>query len=156
MENNDVHTDEIIGIPGLEIERVERHQGIDVWAKPSVRPDCVHCQSTRLVIKATHSRAIKHTRQGNQVTTLHLRVPKYHGRSCKQYFRHPFVGVRRRYRASESYRLEVFEAHDGGVSQHKLSLIHNISPATVERWYQYHIVQRRSELKAGISQEFFG
>jgi RimJ/RimL family protein N-acetyltransferase len=29
------------------------------------------------------------------------------------------VGVRPRFRASESYRLEVFEAHDGGVTQRK-------------------------------------
>ncbi len=34
--------------------------------------------------------------------------------------------------ASEAYRLEVFEAHDGGVTQRKLSLSHQISPATVE------------------------
>ena len=71
--------------------------------------------------------------------TLRLRVPKYHCRRCNRYFRHSFVGIRPRFRASEAYRLEVFEAHDGGVTQRKLSRTHNISPATVERWYQYHI-----------------
>lgn len=156
------HTDKIIGIPGLEIERVERQQGIDIWAKPAIRPDCLHCHGSRLVIKATHNRTIKHTRQGNQVMTLHLRVPKYYCRCCRRYFRHPFVGIRPRYRASEAFRLEVFEAHDGGVTQRKLSLTHSISPATVERWYQYHIIQRRSELSGrhfpsvlGIDEHFF-
>ena len=139
------HAGRIIGIYGLEIERVERHQGVEVWARPRVRPPCKHCQRPGLRIKATYLRTVKHTRQGNQVLTLHLRVPKYHCRACQRYFRHPFPGIRPRYRATESYRLEVFEAHDGGVTQRKLSLTHGISPATIERWYQHHISQKRSE-----------
>lgn len=135
----------IIGIPGLEIERVVRSEGVEVWAKPSSRPPCKHCQGVSLRIKATYQRTVKHTRQGNQVPTLHLRVPKYHCQACRRYFRHPFVGIRPRYRASEAYRLEAFEAHDGGITQRKLSLTHRISPATVERWYQYHVGQKRSE-----------
>ena len=42
--------------------------------------------------------------------TLRLRVPKYHCQGCRRYFRHPFVGIRPRYRASEAYQLEVYEA----------------------------------------------
>jgi hypothetical protein len=67
-----------------------------------------------------------------------------HCHACRRYFRHSFTGIRR-YRASEAYRLEVFEAHDGGVTQRKLSRTHAISAATVERCYQYHIWQKRSE-----------
>jgi transposase len=77
--------------------------------------------------------------------TLHLRVPKYHCQECKRYFRHAFTGIRPRYRASEAYRLEVFEAHDGGETQRKLSRTYQISPATIKRWYQHHINQRRPE-----------
>lgn len=156
------HAGMIIGIPGLEIERVVRTQGVEVWARPSFRPPCKHCHSAVLRIKATHSRTVKHTRQGNQVLTLHLRVPKYHCQACRRYFRHSFAGIRPRYRASEAYRLEVFEAHDGGVTQRKLSLTHRISPATVERWYQHHIGQKRSEMASrpcprvlGIDEHFF-
>ena len=156
------HAGMIIGLPGLEIERVVRIQGIEVWAKPSIRPPCKHCQGAGLRIKATYQRTIKHTRQGNQILTLHLRVPKYHCQGCRRYFRHSFVGIRPRYRASEAYRLEVFEAHDGGVTQRKLSLTHRISPATVERWYQHHIGQKRSEgdrrycpRVLGIDEHFF-
>ena len=68
----------IIGIPNLEVERVERHNIIEVWAKPTKRPHCKHCQSPSLTIKATHHRTVKHTRQGNQVMLLHLKVPKYY------------------------------------------------------------------------------
>lgn len=152
----------IIGIPGLEIERVRRKHDIEVWARPRFRPNCLHCDHPDLTIKATHKRTVKHTRQGNRVMTLHLRVPKYHCAHCGRYFRHPFRGIRPRYRASEAYRLEVFEAHHGGVTQRKLSRTHNISAATVERWYQYHLRQRRSELAGrtcaqvlGIDEHFF-
>lgn len=156
------HTGRIIGIPGIEIERVARDQGIQVWAKPSYRPRCKHCCSDSLKIKATHRRTVKHTRQGNQVMTLHLSVPKYYCHPCKRYFRHSFAGIRPRYRASEAFRLEVFEAHDGGITQYKLSKTHQVSPATVERWYQYHIGLKRSEMRnnscprvLGIDEHFF-
>lgn len=156
------HAGTIVGISELEVERVDRNKGIEVWAKPTRRPPCKHCDGNSLRIKATHSRTVKHSRQGNQVMTLHLQVPKYHCRRCDRYFRHDFVGIRPRFRASESYRLEVFEAHDGGVTQRKLSRTHKISPATVERWYQYHIGQRRSEMSnrpcprvLGIDEHFF-
>ncbi len=93
---------------------------------------------------------------------LHLSVPKYHCQSCDRYFRHPFAGIRPRLRATESYRLEVFEAHDGGVSQSKLSRTHEIGTATVERWYQSQVKRRVAELSGrscprvlGIDEHFF-
>ncbi|WP_299979262.1 ISL3 family transposase [uncultured Pseudoteredinibacter sp.] len=156
------HAATIVGISELLVERVNRHDGIEVWARPSNRPPCKHCESHNLRIKATHQRTLKHTRQGNHLMTLHLKVPKYHCRCCNRYFRHPFAGIRPRYRATESYRLEVFEAHDGGVTQRKLSRTHDISPATVERWYQHHIDMKRSEMSErdcpkvlGIDEHFF-
>ena len=156
------HTATIIGIPGLDVTRVKRNRGIEVWAQPHRRPACRHCHSAHLRIKATHRRTVKHTRQGNQVMTLHLRVPKYHCQACNRYFRHRFAGIQPRYRASEAYRLEVNEAHHGGVTLHKLSLTHQISAATVERWYQHHLGQKRSEMDRrscpqvlGIDEHFF-
>ncbi len=156
------HAGTIIGIPGLEVIRVKRRRGIEVWAQPYRRPPCQHCQGQDLRIKATHQRTVKHTRQGNQVMTLHLRVPKYHCRGCRRYFRHPFLGIRPRYRASEAYRLEVYEAHDGGITLRKLSQTHQVSAATVERWYQGHLGRKRSEMRnrpcprvLGIDEHFF-
>jgi hypothetical protein len=147
---------------GLAVERVERHLDIHVWAGPAQRPACLHCGSARLRIKATHHRTLKHTRQGNQLMVLHLSVLKYHCPHCNRYFRHRFAGIRPRRRATESYRLEVFEAHDGGVSQRKLTVTHRIGSATVERWYQSFVKQRVSELSGrscpqmlGIDEHFF-
>lgn len=156
------HASRIIGLPGLEIERVSRKRSIEVWARPCYRPSCRYCDGDDLKIKATHQRTVKHTRLGNQLMILHLRVPKYHCVHCGRYFRHPFGGIRPRYRASEAYRLEVFEAHHGGVTQRKLSLTHRIGTATVERWYQQHLGQKRSEMAnracprmLGIDEHFF-
>ncbi|GAB3324598.1 hypothetical protein GCM10027565_08950 [Bordetella tumulicola] len=113
-------------------------------------------------IKATHQRTLKHTRQGNQLMVLHLSVPKYHCPDCNRYFRHRFSGIRPRLRATEAYRLEVFEAHEGGVSQRKLTVTHSIGSATVERWYQSFVKRRVSELSSracpqvlGIDEHFF-
>ena len=80
------HAGSIVGIPGLEIERVDRNQGIHVWASPRKRPACVHCQHAPVRIKASDRRVVKHTRQGNQVMTLHLKVPKCHCAACQRYF----------------------------------------------------------------------
>ena len=57
----------IVGIPGLEVERVHRQQGIEIWAKPFHRPLCLYCGGDQLRIKATYQRTIKHSRQGNRV-----------------------------------------------------------------------------------------
>lgn len=156
------HAVSIIGIPGLQVERVKRSQGIEVWARPYRRPPCKHCHGQDVRIKATHRRTVKHTRQGNQVMTLHLRVPKYHCRECRRYFRHSFVGILPRYRASETYRLEVFEAHHGGVTLRHVSRTHQVSAATVERWYQHRLNLRQSETGnrscprvLGIDEHFF-
>ena len=90
------------------------------------------------------------------------RVPKYHCPRCNRYFRHRFTGILPRFRATEAYRLEVFEAHEGGVTQRKLSRTHRIGTATVERWYQSFVKQRVSELSGrpcpqvlGIDEHFF-
>lgn len=152
----------ILGIPDVLIDRVERGREIHVWARPAKRLACIHCQQPSVRIKATHQRTLKHTRQGNQLMILHLRVPKYHCTDCNRYFRHRFAGIRPGRRATGAYRLEVFEAHDGGVSQHQLRRTHQIGSATVERWYQSFVKQRVSELSGrtcpqvlGIDEHFF-
>ena len=156
------HAGTIIGISDLEVERVDRNDHVEVYARPTKRPVCIHCGSAGLKIKATNQRTLKHTRQGNQLITLHLRAPKYYCPQCQRYFCHRFKGVRPRYRSSEAFRLEVFEAHDGGVTQRKIAQTHRTSAATVERWYQSYCRQRVSEMSnqpcprvLGIDEHFF-
>ena len=156
------HAGTILGLSELEVERVDRDDTIRVYARPTKRPRCIHCEHDGVKIKATYQRTLKHTRQGNQLLTLHLKAPKYHCPRCHRYFRHRFQGVRPRYRSTEAFRLEVFEAHEGGVSQRKLSQTHDSSPATVGRWYQGFLEQKRSEMSnrpcpqvLGIDEHFF-
>ena len=47
------HAGTIIGIPGLEIERVKCREGIEVWAKPCWRPTRKHFDGTHLRANAT-------------------------------------------------------------------------------------------------------
>lgn len=163
MEQHDRNgIDDILGLQGVSIDRVQRSQDVHVWVRPAQRPNCVYCGGDRLQIKATYQRDVKHTRQGNQIMVLHLSVPKYWCKDCDRYFRHPYAGIRPRYSATEAYKLEVFEAHEGGVSQNKLTMTHGIGNATVERWYQGFIKKRVAELSGrscpqilGIDEHFF-
>lgn len=152
----------ILGIPELTIESVKVSELIEVWAKPRFRPRCIYCQHERVHIKATRYRHLKHTRMGNRLMVLHLAMPKYHCLACHRYFQPRLSGILPRRRATENFRLEIFEAHSGGVSQKTLSRTHRVGCATVERWYQSFIQQRVSELSGrscprilGIDEHFF-
>jgi transposase len=152
----------ILGIAGLAIESVKSGKSIEVWAKPSFRPSCIHCQHPHVHIKATRYRHLKHSRMGNRLVVLHLAMPKYRCLACQRYFQPRLPGILPRRRTTENFRLEVFEAHSGGVSQKALSQTHRIGCATIERWYQSFIQQRASELSGracprvlGIDEHFF-
>src|SRR5690606_872899 len=145
-ETRGASIDGILGLSDVEIVRVERRRDIRVWARPTKRPVCLYCGHGGLRIKATYERELKHTRQGNQILIVHLAVPKYHCAGCGRYFRHRFSGIRPRYRATETYRLEVFDGHHGGISQSQLTSTPAIGSATIERWYHHFIEQRVSEL----------
>lgn len=156
------HAGLILGLPELEVERVDRNDAIAVYARPRKRPCCIRCDYPRVRIKATYQRTLKHTRQGNQLVTLYLRAPKYHCPRCGRYFRHRFQGVRPRFRSTEGFRYEVYESHDGGVTQYKLRQTHGISESTSERWYGSFCQQRISEMSnrpcpkvLGIDEHFF-
>src|SRR5690606_31872709 len=55
---------------GLLIEQVQRAEEIHVWARPRKRGPCIYCTAPRVRIKATYTRTLKHTRQGNQLMIL--------------------------------------------------------------------------------------
>lgn len=154
--------DSIPGIPDLAVQQVQRAKYIHVWARPKNRPGCLYCPARTVRIRATHQRTLKHTRQGSQLMELHLRIPKYPCMQCSRYFRHRFTGIPPRRQATETFRLEVFEAHEGGVSQRKLPATHQVGSATAERGYQSFIKQRVSERSGrpcpqvpGIDEHFF-
>jgi len=70
--------------------------------------------------------------------------------------------MRPKKRSTEAFRMKVFERHHGGVTGKHISDTHEISHATVERWYQGFIKERYGELKGkrtprvlGIDEHFF-
>lgn len=153
---------DIIGLPGVEIESVVRDQSMVVEVKFVGRTSCVHCEAKRYRIKSTFTRKLKHTRQGNRVMEIWLRSHKFICLVCRRYFNLRLPGVLPRRRSTENFRLEVYEKHHGGVSQRLLSKTHGIGEATVERWYQDFVAYRVKELSSrhsprvlGIDEHFF-
>lgn len=152
----------IIGLPGVELERAVEEDGIKIFVSCSLRPPCAHCGATRSRIKTSFDRKLKHTRQGNRLIVLVIRSHRFLCLVCKRYFNLRIPGVLPRRRATESFRMEVYEKHHGGISQRLLSQTHNIGEATVERWYQDFTTYRAKELQGrhspkilGIDEHFF-
>jgi transposase len=87
---------------------------------------------------------------------------KYHCQNCKRYFNLKVQGVLPKKQSTEAFRLGVFDQHHNGVSQKSLSMTHDISHSTVERWYMEFIQSRCGDLKGrqvplvlGIDEHFF-
>ncbi len=155
----------IIGCPDLHLREVrwDRYEKSPVLiADRPERPPCPRCGFGRVRIKSSFNRILKHSRQGNRLVRLKVRARKFFCLQCHRYFNERFTGILPRRRSTESFRIEVFERHEGGVSQRSLSQTHELSPATIERWYQDFISARVKELKGrpaprvlGIDEHFF-
>jgi transposase len=152
----------IIGLEGIELENAVETTGIEVQARAAFCPACVHCGNFRCRIKSSFVRKLKHSRLGTRLVVVHIRSHKYYCLRCKRFFNLRIPGILPRKRSTENFRMEVYEKHHGGISQSLLSKTHEISHATVERWYQDFIKKRVNELKSrhcpkmlGIDEHFF-
>ena len=152
----------ILDLPDLELQGFQGEQTLELLTCAKHRPVCRYCGCPKLHLKKTFSRRLKHSRQGNRLIHLLLRVRKFRCFSCHKYFHERFAGILPRKQATETFRLEVFERHHAGVTQKSLSDTHGISSATVERWYQDFIMRRVKELSGrdcprilGIDDHFF-
>lgn len=152
----------IIGCPDLHLKEISWADHPTYIAHSEARPSCLYCGFSSVRIKASFWRLLKHSRQGNRLVHLKVRARKFYCNQCHRYFNERFSGILPRRRATESFRVEVFERHQGGVSQRTLSQTHEISPATIERWYHDFIEYRVKELQGrpaprvlGIDEHFF-
>ena len=106
----------IIGLPGVELEKVVAMEGgIKVLGSCSLRPPCVHCGGKRSRIKDSFDRELKHTRQGNRLIELVIRSHKFFCLGCERYFNLRIPGVLPRRRATESFRMEIYEKNHGSI-----------------------------------------
>lgn len=155
----------IAPIPGVQITSTrESSLSISLHGSAELAPDlgCPDCQGKRLRIKAYSVRTLKHALWGGRPVILYLKVPKLFCCACRRYFMAPVRGVLPKKRATEQFRQEVFHLHHGGLTQKNLSITHEISTATVERWYQDFVAYRVKELSGrscpvvmGIDEHFF-
>lgn len=153
---------DIIGLPGVQIETVGGNHSIVVEARFVGRTACSHCEAKRYRIKSSFTRKLKHTRQGIRVMEIWLKSHKFVCLVCRRHFNLRIPGILPRRRATENFRMEVYERHHGGVSQRLLSKTHRIGEATVERWYRDFVCKRVEELSnrhsprvLGIDEHFF-
>ena len=153
---------EILGLPDLNHDSTYYDKKIYLYGSLNKRPPCPRCQSTKVQIKASFNRELRHFKMGNQLTMVRFKSHKFHCLQCKRYFNLRLQNVLPKRRSTETFRLDVFERHQGGVTQKHLSKTHEISHATVERWYQGFIKERVSELSGrmvpvvlGIDEHFF-
>ena len=155
----------IAPIPGIQINST-RESGLAVFlhcsAEVSTDLECPHCAGKRHRTKAHSIRTLKHALWGGKMVILQLKVPKLFCRQCGRYFMAPVRGVLPKKRATEQFRKEVFHLHHGGLTQKNLSITHEVSTATVERWYQDFVAYRVKELSGrscpivlGIDEHFF-
>jgi len=155
-------TQDILGLPDLKHERTHYGNQIYLYASLRSRPSCPRCGSASVQIKASFKRELRHLRLGNQIAVVRFVSHKYKCTQCLRYFNLRLQGTLPKRRSTENFRLDVFERHQGGVTQKHLSETHDISHATVERWYQGFIKARVDELRGrevpmvlGIDEHFF-
>ena len=155
----------IAPIPGIQINSTrESSLSISLHCSAELPPDlgCPDCGERKLKLKAYSTRTLKHGLWGGKMVILHLKVAKFFCCGCRRYFMAPVRGVLPKKRATEQFRQEVFHLHHGGLTQKNLSITHEISTATVERWYQDFVAYRVKELDRrscpivmGIDEHFF-
>lgn len=152
----------VLGLPDLSLESIEYHENIYINASLKTKPPCPRCLSSKVYVKDSFVRKINHSRHGNQTVIVRFKSHKYLCKTCGKYFNLKLQGLLGKHQSSESFKLDVFERHSGGVAQSYLGNTHNISHATVERWYKVFIKDRINELKGrqapivlGIDEHFF-
>lgn len=126
----------IIGLPEVEIQKMEGVQTVQIQARYRGVVSCPRCQGVELRMKDTFVRVLRHANFGTRPSFLHLQSHKYHCKSCGRYFNQRFPGIGKGRRSTEPFRRQVFQAHHHGISQRTLAEREQLGSATVERWYQ--------------------
>ena len=152
-------------ISGIQInQNITTHKKIILRSSVRLeeRPSYPHCGNQQVRIKAYQRRDIKHSFWEDRLVLLDLTVPKFHCQGCKRYFMARVPGVLPRKQSTEQFRKDVFNLHQGGLTLSRLSITHQVSCSTVERWYHDYIGYRVKELSGrpcpivlGIDEHFF-
>lgn len=152
----------ILNIKDFKVESIERANPVFFKVKYEGKVLCPHCGSNNLRKKAKYLRKVRHESMGTRRSFLLINACKYKCKDCLKYFNQRFPGVLPRKRSTEFFRKEVFEKHNSGICQNKLSKMLKIGSATIERWYQDFLKLKVNEVKnaycpkvMGIDEHFF-
>jgi transposase len=152
----------VLGLPDLSLKSIDHGDIIYFNAILKAKPSCPRCGSSHLHVKDSFNREVNHSKHGNQVVIVRYRSHKYVCKTCAKYFNLKIQGLLGKHRSTESFKLDVFERHSGGVAQSYIANTHKISHATVERWYKVLIKDRIDGMKnnplprvIGIDEHFF-
>ena len=152
----------VLNLKGYVLDHMDGINPIHMVVRFKGKVRCPHCESEELRKKTTIKRKIQHESVGVRRSELHLKSHKYLCKTCGRYFNQRFPGILKWQRATEAFRREIFEKHHMGISQVDLAKSANIGAATVERWYQYFLKKKESEIKdqhypkyLGIDEHFF-
>lgn len=152
----------IVGLPFVEIVRIDGVQTVQIHARSTQSVSCPWCNGVQLRIKDSFVRVLRHASFGTRPTWLHLESHKFHCRGCGRYFNQRFPGIGKGRRSTEPFRRQVFQAHHQGISQRTLGEREQLGSATVERWYQelleVKVRERVNDLcprMLGIDEHFF-
>lgn len=153
----------IIGLKSIAIDQIKECEWlVEIHGHLKGRKKCPHCGSFRVQSRGVYTRRLKHARQAGRLVELLLTIRKLRCKACKRTGMQRIPHVLPRRRATEPYRQDVFELHQGGLTQKHLSRTHKISGSTVERWFWDFIGFRIKELRTrrcpkvlGIDEHFF-
>lgn len=153
----------LLGLPDYEITQIERgKESLEIRAKYQGSVACPHCGGTKLRLKDSYQRRVRHESWGLRPCTLVLEGHKWKCCGCGRYFCQRFPGILPHQRATEAFRKTIFLRHWDGISRHRLSEREGIGDATVERHFEHGLKRYAAERSGaecprilGIDEHFF-
>lgn len=129
------HLNPILNLPEFEIKSVQGRHVLVFDVSYKGNKQCGHCQSSKVRIKASFIRQVKHHSIGHVPSVLRFKAHKFYCYGCKRYSNQRFLGIRAYQRASEPLQQQIFYQHTLGISQKSLAEQFRLGKATIERWY---------------------
>ena len=125
----------LLGLPGFQMNRIDGLGAVSIWAHYVGPVSCPHCGSSKLRLKDTKERVVRHASMGLRPCLLIFPSHKYRCESCGRYFNQRLPGIGLWRRSSEPFRRQIFVQHHEGISQKTLAARERLGSATVGRWY---------------------
>lgn len=130
------HFNPILNLPEFEIKSVQGRHVLVFDVSYKGNKQCGHCQRSKVRIKASFIRQVKHHSIGHIPSVLKFKAHKFYCYGCKRYSNQHFPGIRAYQRASEPLQHQIFYQHTDGISQKRLAEQFRLGKATIERWYK--------------------